>query len=171
MCTATCCLRRHPIEERPVPCNCHTSPVQWRIRGKIIATFVCAVLCMTLVQKEMKGRIFIQCHFSMPYSQSAETCITQFSLQITPCLPFFHKHLPDGATPNWGSRHFMAAYYSFIDPEGMKGWVALVGWPIADGLTTWVVTHQLQVMQRTGKFADQRPMFYRSAMKPTNQHT
>ena len=24
--------------------------------------------------------------------------------------------------------------YSFIDPEGMKGWVGLVGWPIADGL-------------------------------------
>jgi len=29
-----------------------------------------------------------------------------------------------------------AAYYSFIDPERMKGWVGLVGWPIADGLHT-----------------------------------
>ena len=26
---------------------------------------------------------------------------------------------------NWGSRHPVAAYYSFIDPERMKGWV---GW-------------------------------------------
>jgi len=27
---------------------------------------------------------------------------------------------------NWGSRHPIAAYYSFIDPERMKGWVS--GW-------------------------------------------
>jgi len=33
----------------------------------------------------------------------------------------------------------------------MKGWVGLVGWPIADGLPTIVVTHQLQVKRRTGK--------------------
>ena len=33
----------------------------------------------------------------------------------------------------------------------MKGWVGLVGWPIADGLPTLVVTHQLQVKRRTGK--------------------
>jgi len=33
----------------------------------------------------------------------------------------------------------------------MKGWVGLVGWPIADGLPTIVVTHQLQVERRTGK--------------------
>ena len=33
----------------------------------------------------------------------------------------------------------------------MKGWVGLVGWPVADGLPTWVVTHQLQVQRRTGK--------------------
>ena len=39
----------------------------------------------------------------------------------TPCLPFLRKHSPDGATPNWGRRHPIAAYYSSIDPEGMKG--------------------------------------------------
>jgi len=33
----------------------------------------------------------------------------------------------------------------------MKGWVGLVGWPIADGLPTLVITHQLQVKRRTGK--------------------
>jgi len=37
---------------------------------------------------------------------------------------------------NWGSRHPIAAYYSFIDPKRMKGWVGLVGWPITDGLPT-----------------------------------
>jgi len=42
-------------------------------------------------------------------------------------------------------------YYSFNDPERMKGWVGLVGWPVADGLPTLVVTHQLQVESRTGK--------------------
>jgi len=46
----------------------------------------------------------------------------------------------------------VAAYYSFIDPEGTRGCVGLVGWPIADGLPTWVVTHRLQVERRTGKF-------------------
>ena len=33
----------------------------------------------------------------------------------------------------------------------MKGWVGLVGWPIADGLPTLVVTNQLQVERSTGK--------------------
>ena len=33
----------------------------------------------------------------------------------------------------------------------MKGWVGLVGWPIADSLPTYVVTHQLQVERRTAK--------------------
>jgi len=28
------------------------------------------------------------------------------------------------------------ACYSFIDPERMKSWVGLVGWPVADGLPT-----------------------------------
>ena len=32
-----------------------------------------------------------------------------------------------------------------------KGWVGLVGWPIADGLPTLVATHQLEVKRRTGK--------------------
>jgi len=61
---------------------------------------------------------------------------------------------------NWGSRHPIAAYYSFIDPERTKGWVGLDGWPIA-------VTRQLQVERRTGKFAGQRPTFYRCATRPT----
>jgi len=50
-----------------------------------------------------------------------------------------------------GSTHLIPAYFSFIDPERMKGWVGLVGWPIADGLPTLVVTYQLQVERKTGK--------------------
>jgi len=55
------------------------------------------------------------------------------------------------ALPVNGSTHLIPTYYSFIDPERMKGWVGLVGWPIADGLPTLVVRHQLQVERRTGK--------------------
>ena len=55
------------------------------------------------------------------------------------------------ALPVNSSTHLISAYYSFIDPERMKGWVGLVGWPIADGLPTLVVTHQLQVERRTAK--------------------
>jgi len=35
-------------------------------------------------------------------------------------------------------------YYSFTDPEGMEGWVGLVGWPTADALPTkWLhVNHR-----------------------------
>jgi len=57
----------------------------------------------------------------------------------------FHHMAPHTST------HPIPAYYSFIDPERMKGWVGLVGWPVADGLPTVVVTHQLLVERRTGK--------------------
>jgi len=44
-------------------------------------------------------------------------------LQITPCLPFLRERSPDGTTTatKAASRHPIAAYYSFIDPERMKG--------------------------------------------------
>jgi len=42
------------------------------------------------------------------------------------------------ALPVNGNKHLIPAYYSFIDPERMKG-------------PTLVVTHQLQVERRTGK--------------------
>jgi len=53
--------------------------------------------------------------------------------------------------PKRGSGHPITAYYSFIDLKRMKGSVGLVGWPIADGLPTQVVTRQLQVQRRTEK--------------------
>jgi len=50
-------------------------------------------------------------------------------------------------------------YYSFTDPEGMEGWVGLVGWLIADALPTkWShVNHGSGVDQ--GKSASYRPTF------------
>jgi len=61
---------------------------------------------------------------------------TAFNLQRTPCVPLPHKRSPDGTFTECGGGHLIAAHYSFIDPERMKGWVGLVGWPIADGLPT-----------------------------------
>jgi len=45
----------------------------------------------------------------------------QVHLQITPCLPFLGKRSPDGASTECGGEHLIAAHYSFIDPEKMKG--------------------------------------------------
>jgi len=39
-----------------------------------------------------------------------------------PCLSFHRNCWPDGVTSNWSIRHPVAAYYSSIDPKGMKGW-------------------------------------------------
>ena len=42
-------------------------------------------------------------------------------LQSTPYVPLSRKRSPDGATNDCNGRHLIAAYYSFIDPERMKG--------------------------------------------------
>jgi len=68
--------------------------------------------------------------------QGTQAWITQFHMQITPYLRLPHKQSPDGATIDWGSRHLIAAYYLFFNPERMKDWVGLVGWPISNGLLT-----------------------------------
>jgi len=51
-------------------------------------------------------------------------------------VPLPRKRSLDGASTDWGGEHLIAAHYSFIDPETMKGWVGLVGWSPADGLPT-----------------------------------
>jgi len=64
----------------------------------------------------------------VPHTQGAQVQITQCYLQITLYLPLPRKQSPDGASPDWGCGHLIAAYYSFIYPERMKGWVGLGGW-------------------------------------------
>ena len=76
---------------------------------------------------------------------------TAFNLQRTPCQSLPHKRSPDGASTECGGGHLIAAHYSFIVPERMKGWVGLVGWPIANGPYPQLVTRQLQVERRTAK--------------------
>jgi len=46
---------------------------------------------------------------------------TAFNLQRTPCLFLPRKRSPDGASTECGGEYLIAAYYSFIDPERMKG--------------------------------------------------
>ena len=84
----------------------------------------------------------------------------------TPCLPFLRMRSPDGATSNGGKRHLIAAYYSSINPERMKGWVGLVGCPIADGLPhKWSsVSYRSSAGQR--KYAGWRPTFYHWDTQP-----
>jgi len=93
----------------------------------------------------------------------------RLKVQGTPCLPLPCKRSPDGASTDWGGGYLIAAYYSSIYPKRMKGWVGLVGWPIADSLLTSVVSRQLQVEHRTGKFAGQRPTFYHCTTPPTKR--
>jgi len=51
---------------------------------------------------------------------------TAFNLQRTPCQPLPRKRSLDGASTECGGEHLIAAHYSFIYPERMKGW--LKGW-------------------------------------------
>ena len=54
--------------------------------------------------------------------------LVDFRIQYTSSArPVFalRKHSPDGASTKCGGEHLIAAHYSFIDPEKMKGWVGL----------------------------------------------
>jgi len=88
---------------------------------------------------------------------------------ITP-MPAFtsYKRSPDGASPDWGCRHLIAAYLSFIYTP--KGWKAESAW-LADLQRTVYPHKRSPVSCRSsvgqGKFAGQRPTFYHCATQPT----
>jgi len=95
------------------------------------------------VSKKVKEVDLYSAFIVVPHTQGAQVRITQFYLQITPYLPlpndddefnkrrtklnlnrhivFTRKHSPDGASPDLGCGHLIAAYYSFIYPKRMKG--------------------------------------------------
>ena len=106
--------------------------------------------------------------FVVPHTQGAQVRITQCYLQITPYLPLPRKHSLDGASPDRGCGHLIAADYSFIYPERMKGWVGLVGWLIQ----RTVYPHKWSPVRcrssaRQGKIAGPRPTFYHCATHQT----
>jgi len=59
--------------------------------------------------------------YVVPHTEGAQVWITQCYLQLHQCLPLPRKRSPDGASPDWGRGHLIAAYYSFIYPERMNG--------------------------------------------------
>ena len=100
--------------------------------------------------------------FVVLYIQGAHASITQFHLQLHQFLSLPRKRLPDGASPDWGCAYLIAAYYSFIYPEKMKGWVGLVGWPTAHGLPTSVV-----IPSDAGRAQDRLSLLVRDQLSTT----
>jgi len=108
--------------------------------------------------------------FVVLHTRGARALITQFYLQLHQCLPLPRKRSPDGASPDWlRCGHLIAAYYSFIYPERMKGWSSRPGW-----LTySYVYPHKWSPVScrssaGQGKFAGQRPTFYHCTTQPIN---
>ena len=123
------------------------------------------------LQQKGKEAYLYSAFYMQCISQSAQAWITQFYLQIHhACLSFVCVHRMALCTSNWGKRHLIAAYYSSINPEGMKGWVGLVGWLIAEVYPhKWSpVSYRSSAGQRI-KYAGQRPTFYYWATQPTNK--
>ena len=80
-----------------------------------------------------------------------------------PLAPLTEQKVHQMAPPRTVVTISSAAYYSFIDPERMKGWVGLVGWSIYPH--KWSpVSCRSSAGQR--KLASQRPTFYRWATEP-----
>jgi len=68
----------------------------------------------------------------VPHTEGAQVRITQVYLQITPYLPLPLKRSPDGASPDWGCGHLIAAYYSLVstrkdDRLSRPGWLTYSG--------------------------------------------
>jgi len=70
------------------------------------------------------------------------------------------------APPLTEVRHPITAYYSSIDPEGIKGWVSLVDWPIEHSFPHKWSPFSYRSSAGQGKFAGQRPTFYCFATQP-----
>jgi len=64
--------------------------------------------------------------YRLPETDGAKVLPT--SDQVGLYLASIHQMAPPEHTSD------KQACYSFIDPGKMKGWVGLVGWPVADGL-------------------------------------
>ena len=112
------------------------------IAPKTVLVFVCLCLLWCLLPLHQYGKTF-----ALRYGSHSFAC----KLHRT-CLYLVSIHQMTPPHADWGCGHLIAAY-SYIYPERMKGWVGLVGWPTADGLSTntggqialWRLTDRLQV--------------------------
>ena len=124
----------------------------------MVIIIIIIIIVFNIVKSQRSTNI---CHAGQPHTQSRPRLPRRTANGAWPALG--GRRLRPGpidldTEPTWNSswslcthKLMISAYYSFIDPERMKGWVDLDGWPAADGLPTWVVTRQLQVGRRTGK--------------------
>ena len=83
----------------------------------------------------------------------------QFYLQIIPYLPQPRKRSPDGASPDWGCGHIIAAYYSFIYPERKKGWVGVVGALLHSAWSESIIRSQCMRLPKRSKSNDHTPPY------------
>ena len=104
--------------------------------------------------------------------QSAQAWITQFYLQITPCLPFFVS-VHQMALPVTEAADIWLQLTTHLSTPKEKVWKAELAWLV--DLYRMVYPHEwspisyrLRAGQRT--FAGQRPTFYRWAMHPLFIH-
>jgi len=113
-----------------------------RCSAPSVCLFVCLSVCpqKRLIPKcsnkiKIKTDICIEPH-SKKLTAEALRCGSHSFSHCKHTTPAFTRSLsPKGATAMCcNSSHLIIAYYSFIDPERMKGWVGLRGWPTAEGL-------------------------------------
>ena len=145
-----------------------------------IARLICALLCLTISKTKGKeeylyGAFLHQgTHNALRHGSHSFTC-----KQHHACLSFVsvHQVAPPQQLRQQTSncsllliyrpqKDPIAAYFSFIDPERMKGWVGLVGWPVADGF------HLSGHPSATGRAQDSEstpPKDRRSTAGPRNQ--
>jgi len=105
------------------------------------------------------------CSTRVPHTQDAQACITQVYLQLHQCLPLPCTRSPDGAFSDWGCGHLIAAYYSFIYPQGWKA--ELTWWLTYSRLFTHTSGHP----SAAGRVQDREssPVKDQSTTVPRNQ--
>jgi len=78
------------------------------------------------MERKKKRRVFIWRLFAPRYTQSAQAWITQFDLQITPCLHFLRERSPDGTTTTTEAANIQLQLTTHLSTP--KGWKAELAW-------------------------------------------
>jgi len=99
------------------------------------------------------------CHAGQPQPGLAKGCQTQMAPRC--CQHPIRWAFTSQSLTRWrrGTHPIERACFSFIDLGRMKGWVGLVGWPVADGLPTQWSPVGCRPSAGQGQFAGQRPGF------------
>ena len=109
-------------------CNNNICKAYKTSNHKWIGTSISLQVGNTSRKKERKGRVFINSAFwPRWYTQSAQAWITQFCLQITPCLPFLCERSPDVTTTATEAADIQLQLTTHLStPKGWKAELAYV---------------------------------------------